>query len=218
MARRRRTARGGVLYHVLNRSAKKTPLFWTEQDYLAFEHLVLEAKQRFAVFIFAYILMPNHWHFLLSTAGDGDLSRFMHWLSTSHSRRWNIAHQKTGDGAVYQGRFKAIPIQDGEHALCVWRYIERNALRANLVTRAEQWRWCSLAARLNGGSELLDPPPFGLPLDWLEAVNRPQTAGEVDAIRAATESQSPYGSPAWRETMDTASGPSACKAAQMPNL
>lgn len=198
MARCRRRVPGGVLYHIVNRAAKKALLFWTEQDYIAFERLLLEAKRRFAVKVFAYILMPNHWHFLLSPRGDQDLSRFMHWLTTTHSRRWNVSHDKCGTGAVYQGRFKAIPVQDDEHAFRICRYIERNALRANLVGRAEDWRWSSLGPRVNGGSDLLDPPPFALPTDWVEVVNLPQTQSEVDAIRRATESQSSYGHASWQ--------------------
>jgi len=68
----------------------------------------------------------------------------MHWVTTVHARRWAIAHDAVGRGAVYQSRFKAIPIQSGEHLLTAWRYIERNPLRASLVTRAEQWTWSSL--------------------------------------------------------------------------
>lgn len=203
MARRRRRVPGGVLYHVLNRSAKRSLLFAAEQDYFAFERLLLEAKRRYAIQIFAYILMPNHWHFLLSPRGDEDLSRFMHWLTTTHSRRWNVAHDKCGTGAVYQSRYKAIPIQDGEHAFRVCRYIERNALRGNLVARAEDWRWSSLPSRSSGGSELVDPPPFGIPADWVELVNVPQTQDEVDAIRRAAANESSYGEGAWKARFDS---------------
>jgi putative transposase len=192
-----------VLYHVLNRAAKRAVLFWTEQDYTAFEGLLLDAKRRFEVRMFAYILMPNHWHFLLSPSGDRDLSRFMHWLTTTHSRRWNIAHGKCGTGAVYQSRYEAIPIQDGDHAFRVCRYIERNALRANLVARAEHWPWSSLPARSDAGGELIDPLPFALPADWAEIVNVPQTQSELDAIRAATDSESSYGEDPWKSEINS---------------
>lgn len=200
MARTRRHAPGGAIYHVLNRAARKAALFWTEQDYGAFLHVVAEARTRFRVRIFAYIVMPNHWHFLVQPLADKELSRFMHWLGTTHTRRWNIAHQKCGEGAVYQSRFKAIPVQDDVHLRQVWRYIERNALRANLVSRAEDWFWSSLRSR--GIDSLVDPPPVPLPPDWIEVVNQPQTDAEVEAIRDATEREIPYGEASWRAAID----------------
>jgi putative transposase len=55
------------------------------------------------------------------------------------------AHRRTaGTGHLDQGRFKSFSVQSDEHFLTVHRYVERNALRANLVGRAEDWRWGSL--------------------------------------------------------------------------
>jgi putative transposase len=56
-------------------------------------------------------------------------------------------------GHVYQGRFKSFPIAADEHLLAVLRYVERNPLRAGLVTRAEEWRWGSLYRRTQGTAE-----------------------------------------------------------------
>jgi len=58
-----------------------------------------------------------------------------------------------GTGHVYQGRFKSFPIQDDDHLFTVARYVERNALRANLTRRAEEWRWGSLFRWLRGSAE-----------------------------------------------------------------
>jgi hypothetical protein len=73
-------------------------------------------------------------------ASEGDLSDFLGWLTNTHTRRWHLAHGTVGTGPLYQGRFKSFPIQEDEHFFTVCRYVERNALRANLVTSAEQWR------------------------------------------------------------------------------
>ena len=69
----------------------------------------------------------------------------MQWLLTSHVRRYHRHYH--GSGHVWQGRFKAFPIEQDEHLLTVLRYVERNPLRANLVERAEDWPWSSLAWR-----------------------------------------------------------------------
>jgi putative transposase len=61
-----------------------------------------------------------------------------------------LAHALTiGTGHLYQGRFKSFPIEQDDHLFAVLRYVERNALRANLIARAEAWQWSSLCERVN---------------------------------------------------------------------
>ena len=198
MARTRRRTPGGLVYHALNRAARKAALFTADDEYDDFLRVLAEAKQQIPMRILAYIVMPNHWHLLLWPFGDADLSRFMHWLTTTHSCRWNLARERCGEGAVYQSRFKSIPIQDDTHLLRVWRYVERNALRANLVPRAEEWRWSSLPYRGRVGPIEIDEGPIRLPKDWNDIVNQPQTEAELGAIRAATAREIPYGADEWK--------------------
>lgn len=183
----------------LNRSAKRAVLFSSEADYQAFEHVLAEARTHVPMRILAYCVMPNHWHLLLWPSGDGDLSRFTKWLSGTHARRWRTAHDTVGQGAVYQSRFRCIPIEAGQHLLWVWRYIERNPLRANLVSRAELWRWSSLWCRMQTPAETwLDAGPIELPGDWIHHVNLPQTSAELEALRKAIGKGVPYGEPSWQ--------------------
>ena len=202
MPRRKRIVRPGVVFHAMNRAAKKSRLFDSHSDYRAFQDIVAEAVTRFDVAFFSYIVMPNHWHFVLSTRVDRDLSRFMHWLELTHARRWAIAKGVEGQGAVYQGRFTAIPIQAERHFLWVCRYVERNALRANLVERAEEWRWSSLWQRQNGGAgPCLSVWPVSEPLNWLAYVNTPQTDAEVEAFQRAVKLGQPFGEENWLQTI-----------------
>ncbi len=71
--------------------------------------------------------------------------------------RWHLAHGTVGTRPLYQGRFKSFPIQEDEHFFTVCRYVERNALRANPVTSAEQWRWSSLWHESTGAPRLALP-------------------------------------------------------------
>jgi putative transposase len=143
MPRKPRLTFGNQVYHVLNRAAGKRILFRTPSDYSAFEQVLREACARTGMRVLAYCLMPNHCHFLLWPMENGDLQRFMQWLTATHARRWNTARGRVGHGAVYQSRFKSIPVSSDTHLLVVWRYVERNALRANLVKAAEEWQWGS---------------------------------------------------------------------------
>jgi putative transposase len=89
-------------------------------------------------------------------------------------------------------------VEGDDHFYQVTRYVERNALRANLVRRAQDWRWGSLWRRLHGGPEtLLAPWPLPEPPDWCGQVNRAQTNAEVEAIRRSVMRGQPYGSASW---------------------
>ncbi len=198
-----RIAPAGYVYHVVNRAIAGLTLFETNEDYRAFERLLAKACKRVPMRILAYCLMPNHWHLVLWPRADGDLSRFMHWLCDTHARRWRAHRQTMGRGHVYQGAYKSFPVKDDEHLLWLCRYVERNAQRANLVLRAEHWRWCSLWRRMHS-SVIDDVPmlsdwPVPRPADWIELVNQPQTESELEAIRTSMRRGSPLGPPAWRD-------------------
>jgi putative transposase len=115
--------------------------------------------------------------------------------------RWHAHYHSSGTGHLYQGRFKAFPVETDGHFYTVLRYVERNALRANLVERAELWRWCSLWVRQSGDAKaksLLHAWPTTLPRNWLRLVNKPQTEAEVEALRRAVNRGTPFGSEEWQ--------------------
>jgi putative transposase len=194
-----RTARfivADCCYHVLNRSNKKARIFHEAADYEQFQALVHDAQERHPVPILSACLMPNHFHLVMRPAAAHDLAQWMHWVFTTHVR-WH--HAKYGSsGRLWQGRFKAFLIQEDHHLLTVMRYVERNALRAKLVERAEDWQWGSLAWRAARCSPVvLEPSPVPLPSYWRHLVNEPQTAAEIAEIRTCVNRQRPFGEAAW---------------------
>ena len=84
---------------------------------------------------------------------DGDLAAFMQRLTITHVTRWQKQRSQVGYGHLYQGRYKCFPVASDEYFYPVVRYVERNALRANLVREADRWRWSSLWRRLHGTRE-----------------------------------------------------------------
>ncbi len=153
MGRPHRAAVGGYAYHVLNRANARLTIFNGARDYESFERLLAEAVERTGTRLLAYCLMPNHWHLVVWPKEDGELSRFVGWLTLTHTQRWHAHRHSAGAGHLYQGRFKSFPIQTDDHFYTVARYVERNALRAKLVRRAEAWRWGSLYRWLHGSAE-----------------------------------------------------------------
>jgi REP element-mobilizing transposase RayT len=147
MPRPLRIVPGGFVYHVLNRANGRRRIFDRDEDYRAFERVLAEIQGRIPMRVLAWCLMPNHWHLVLWPARDGDLSDYMRLVTLTHTQRWHAYRATTGSGHLYQGRFKSFVVQDDTHFLTVCRYVEGNALRAKLVTRAEDWRWCRSVAR-----------------------------------------------------------------------
>jgi putative transposase len=200
MGRAKREAAGEVVYHVLNRANGRATLFHNAADFDAFERILEEAVKRFQVRLLSYSLMPNHWHLVVWPREDGDLSRFMAWLTLTHTQRWKIHYGCVGLGHLYQGRFKSFPIEVDEHFLIVCRYVERNALRAKLVERAEDWRWCSFWRRESGDEalrEMLAEWPVERPADWVQMCNSAQTDAEEAELRASVKRGRPYGGEKW---------------------
>lgn len=200
MPRRPRLAAGDLAYHVLNRRVGRLPLFEQAPDYLAFEKILAEAHAKSRVRIAAYCLMPNHWHLLLWPRQDGELSEILRWITITHTQRWHAHHHTAGTGPLYQGRFRSFPVQTDEHFLTVARYVERNALRAKLVPRAEDWQWSSLWRRTQGTRKLthwLSDWPVERPRHWLALVNHAQSASELEALRLSVQRGRPFGEDAW---------------------
>ena len=213
-----RTARaivGGICYHVINRGNARATVYHEARDYIAFLTLMILASERIPMRVLAYCLMPNHFHLVLSSYCDGDISRWMHWLLTSHTKRHHRIHNSSG--RIWQGRFKAFPIQQDRHLLTVLRYVERNPLRANLVRRAADWRWSSLADDSAGLKLRLSDCPVAKPRNWREFVDQPQTQTEIDALRRCTVKNTPFGSDAWtRSTAEKLGLGSSLRAAGRP--
>ena len=201
MGRPRRVDRGGYAYHALNRGNGRAVIFHKDGDYEAFERILAESLAHVpGMRLLAYCLMPNHWHLVLWPRRDGELSDFMHWLTLTHTQRWHAHYRDVGGGHLYQGRFKSFPIQEDDHLLTLCRYVERNALRARLVAKAEAWRWGSLWRRVEGepaGAALLSPGPVPWPRNWRSWVNKPLTAAELTALRQCVQRGQPYGSATW---------------------
>ena len=200
MPRTARASVGGLIYHALNRGNRREAVFHKPADYDAFLEAVAEARRRLPLDLFGYCLMPNHFHLVLRPHADGDLGQWMRRLLTTHAKRYHRHYGTTGH--VWQGRYKAFPIQDDSHLVTVLRYVERNALRAELVSRAEHWKWSSLPGRLAGDPRLWLAEPAPIDPDWLSRVNEPLSAGDLLRLRESVARERPYGSEGWtRQTV-----------------
>ncbi len=190
----------GLVFHVINRSAKRGPLLQTSADYDGFVRTLRDALAERPLGLLNFCAMPTHFHLLAQPATDTELSRFMHWFTATHAMRWRKSNDTVGEGAVYQGRYKAIPVHTEDYFLAVARYVERNPLRAKLVTRVEDWQWSSLYHRdIVKDNFPLAQWPIAQPEDWIANVNEPQTVGEIAAIRRSVHNGCALGNASWQE-------------------
>jgi len=200
MPRVNRVDVGDQIYHVLNRANARAQVFDNDNDYQLFESILEEAQEKFDMRILAYSIMPNHWHLVLYPKDDGDLSNFMSWLSNTHTKRWHSVKKTIGQGHLYQGRYKSFLCQDDNYFLTLVRYVERNPKKANLVKKAEEWKWGSVWRRVNGTTKqkkLLHEWPVSRPKNYLTYLNEPQGEGEEKAIQNSILRSSPFGSNNW---------------------
>jgi putative transposase len=202
MPRRPRADETGGLYHALNRGNARQKIFRKDADYEAFERILSEGLDRYDVSLFSFQLIPNHWHLVLRPNRESAMSDFLRWVTATHTMRYHAQYHTSGQGHVYQGRFKSFPIQDN-HFLTVCRYVERNALRAGLTKRAEAWRWGSLyrwLQRPEPEPKLLTAWPISRSPGWVARVNQPFTDAELHAVRASAQRGSPFGGTSWVES------------------
>jgi len=200
MPRTARVVPGGMVFHVLNRGVGRMRLFDKDADFEAFERVLDKTLETRPMRIVAYCLMPNHWHLVLWPERNGDLAAFMQKLTITHVRNWQEHRRRVGFGHLYQGRYKSFPVKGDDHFYQVVRYVERNALRAGLVRRAEQWRWGSLWRRVHGSAEdrqLLSRWPLPRPSSWARHVNQPQSEAELTALRRSVARGQPFGDARW---------------------
>jgi putative transposase len=190
-----------MIFHCLNRGNDRREIFSEPGDYAAFESVLQATLEIVPIRLLSYCLMPNHWHLALWPKQDGELGAFMQRLTTTHVRRWHRHRKSEGMGHLYQGTYKSFPVQDDPHLLVMNRYVERNALRANLVKKAQDWQWCSLWRQEHGSPaerEILTEWPVDRPDDWLSIVNDPQTDQELAQIRECIRRGRPFGNPKWQ--------------------
>jgi putative transposase len=204
MPRLARVDLANEVYHVINRANGRMTIFREEDDYLLFEKLIMEAKELTGVRVIAYVIMPNHWHLILSPIRDGDMGIFMHRLTNSHTRNYHVLTKTIGTGHLYQGRYKSFLVDSDSYLLSLLKYVERNPVRAKLTEKCEDWKWGSSWRRVNGTTKekkLLDSSPTPIPHGYIKWVNESDKEEELTAIRNSVNKGVPFGKSSWVDAM-----------------
>ncbi len=149
----------GAVYHVTSRGNAQMDIFEDDGDRLTFYNVLKDARNRFNIVIHAFCLMDNHYHLLVETP-DANLSRFMRQLNGVYTQRYNNQYGRSGH--LFQGRYKAILVQQDLYLAELSRYIVLNPVRAGMVRAAKDWHWSSYRATAG-----LSAGVSWLSTDWL---------------------------------------------------
>ncbi len=144
MARRKRFFLDGQPLHVIQRGNNRQPVFFAGEDYAQYIAWLAEAAREYGLAIYAYVLMTNHVHLLAAPSDADSLSRTMQSLGRRYVRYINGCYGRTG--TLWEGRYRAAPVDTDAYFFDCCYYIERNPVRAGMVARVRDWRWSSYRA------------------------------------------------------------------------
>jgi putative transposase len=200
--------------HVIHRGKDGRRVFFGRGDYERYRGWLAEAAEKYGCAIHAYVLMPNHIHLLVTPRTARSLPRLLQSLGRRHTRQVNAARDL--EGARWEGRYRAAPIEAGAHLLDCMRYVEGNPVRAGLATRAGAYPWSSYAGHAEGTTDpvLSDHRLYrdlavsaGKRQRIYRDLSKTALAKEfLDELRAATNGGWGFGSPAFQRRIGAASG------------
>lgn len=183
-------------YHLIARGNNRHYVFDVPDGHQRFLQQLLRAKQQYPLRLFHYCLMTNHLHLLVQVARGGDLPRFMQKLLQGYGR-WHKAPSGYL-GHLWQGRYKSPQVAEESYFLEAGRYIERNPLRARMVTDLAAYPWSSYGYYAQGRRDpLVDEDPYYAPIGATPAARQA-------AYRAFVQLEPPHEALLDRQLLDTA--------------
>jgi len=153
MARLGRYFIAGQALHLIQRGNNRQAIFHSDDDYRIYRSWLGEAAQEYGCAIHAYVLMTNHVHLLVTPDNKDSVPRTMQVLGRRYVRHFNFSYRRTG--TLWEGRYRAAPIDSEAYFLSCGRYIELNPVRAKLVARPLDYRWSSYRAHAHGKADPL---------------------------------------------------------------
>jgi putative transposase len=173
MARLPRYVVPGQPQHIIQRGNNRQPIFAADADYAFFREALIEAANKHALLVHAYVWMTNHVHLLATPERDDSISKTFQSLGRRYVQYFNHTYQRSG--TLWEGRYRATVVDSERYLLTLMRYIELNPLRAGMVDQPEEYPWSSYRRNALG-----EGGPNG---DWLTSHTDYLRLGREDADR-----------------------------------
>lgn len=139
--------------HIVQRGHSKEPVFFENDDYLAYLGWLAEAADRYGCAIHAYALMTNHIHILATPETKQSISQMMQYIGRHYVPYINYTYGTSG--SIWEGRYKSSLIHDEQYLLTCMRYIELNPVRADMVNTPSMYRWSSYRCNAQGKADIV---------------------------------------------------------------
>ena len=164
MARLNRITPCGIPVHVIQRGNNRQVVFADDSDFKAYLDWLQQYAEKYSVDVHAWCLMTNHVHLLCTARSDNGISQMMQAIGRQYVRYFNHKYQRTG--TLWEGRFKSCLVEAEQYLFELYRYIELNPVRANMVKDPADYAWSSYQVNALGKeSKLQTPHPLYLALD-----------------------------------------------------
>ena len=137
--------------HVIQRGNNRQPVFFGDEDFASYRDWLAEGAEANRLVVHAYVLMTNHVHLLVTPGAADSLPRTMQSLGRRYVRAISSRTRRTG--TLWEGRYRAAPVETEEYFIACCRYIELNPVRAHMVEHPRQYRWSSYRAHAEGKAD-----------------------------------------------------------------
>ena len=153
MARHKRYFLKNQPLHIIQRGNNRQAIFFAPEDYAQYRAWLGEAASGYGLVIHAYVLMTNHVHLLATPQEEVSVPRTLQSLGRRYVRHINRLHRRSG--TLWEGRYRAAPIDSDACFFDCCRYIELNPVRAGMVARPRDYPWSSYRAHGHGAPDAL---------------------------------------------------------------
>lgn len=220
MPRLARVVVSGIPLHVVHRGHNRDAVFHSTGDHQRYLQNLEELAEENRCAVHAYALMPNHVHILLTPADETATAMMMKRLAQDHAQFMNWKTRSVG--AFWQGRFFSCPVDSDDYLFACYRYIELNAVRAGIVGTPGQFPWSSFRANSSGKDltwlrphanyDALGDNPAQRASAYLRLFDHALPEATLKAIRLATRTGAAFGSKAFCEKLERATGTTMMRA------
>ncbi len=204
MGHRPRVIVPGFPYHVTHRANHRSPIFTTDRQRATYVSIMLRWQARCGVKVAAFVIMPNHVHFIVVCPTENALSN---WIRNGHREYSLWLNTEAGtSGQNWEGRYYSV-LMDERHCLNALRYVEQNPVRAGIVELPWEWHWSSAAWHTGMGPrpELINldlRSPGTTPAEWRGFIQEREGEAFGIALRECQGTGKPFADEAWIRRME----------------
>ncbi len=153
MARLSRIVLPNQPLHIMHRGNNRQDIFESEEDMTRIIEDIAHSLSKSDCYLHAYVIMRNHLHLLITPKDKAQLSKFMQSMANRYVRYFNATRKRTG--TLWEGRFKSSLVDSDHYLFALYKYIEMNPIKANMVTHIADYPWSSYQHNALGQTDKL---------------------------------------------------------------